>query len=282
MDRLVSSFIVSIAIGSMGLFHGAVAQTTDPSQANSVEPARVEPARVEPARVESAEVEPAEVEPAEVEPAEVEPAEVEPVEVEPARVEPAGDGFSTWNELQSKKNQGQMKQVNVISDCENCANNEWRSEQAANESLDDISAYYTASGEFASGFLVIEAAVDGEKPFTEWDGFYLKMQRHKFYDEGGHLVLENSLPIPQSETSSRYLFNLNEVVAFKSLSDKINKSGEETFDFFSKYLQNGNLFRILAFVSSARPGRVIKEISVYYECAQGSSCKLTSTPSPRE
>lgn len=93
-------------------------------------------------------------------------------------------------------------------------------------------------------------------------------------DMGGHLVPDkNLLPVPGGN-SSKYLYNLNSISYFPTIKDKEqNKNKKSDMNLFWM-LQDGNPVSFHVSVSSNRPGRVIKEASVFYECFEGSDCSI--------
>jgi hypothetical protein len=112
--------------------------------------------------------------------------------------------------------------------------------------------------------------VDYKRPLTSWDDLYFIMNTY-----GGHLISDdgNSLPVPPG-TNSRYLYDLRSISYYPKLLDKEQKINKKNnINLFSN-LYNGNVIKIQTSISSARPGRVIKEISIYYECAEDSDCDI--------
>ena len=159
-----------------------------------------------------------------------------------------------------------IKVLNVTEDCppEGCINN-----KPATVDFDGIKKNYKVTGEFSRAYLYIEALVDNSRPLTSWDDFYFSLN-----DQGGHLISqENSLPLPASDIS-RYLYDMGSISYYPTIKDKekrINKM--ENIDFFY-FLQDKLSLTIWVSVSSNRPGRVTKNVSIYYECLEGSNCYI--------
>jgi hypothetical protein len=134
----------------------------------------------------------------------------------------------------------------------------------------EIDRIYKVTGNFSRAYLYISALVDYDRPLTSWDDIYFKIN-----DIGGHLTSDddNLLPVPPSQ-SSEYLYKLNSISYYPSLNNKTQKINENKNINLFNLLQNSIELHINVAISSARPGRVMKEISIYYECAQGSQCSI--------
>lgn len=159
-----------------------------------------------------------------------------------------------------------IKQVNITSDCkqpEGCV-----SDKPAQSNFDGITKKYNVKGEFSRAYLYIDAKVDYKRPLTSWDDIYFKIN-----GIGGHLIPEgNVLPTPLGD-SSTYLYNMRPIPYYPTLEDKMKKNKPEYFDMFS-LLKDGSTIKIITTVSSYRPGRVLKEVSIYYECKAGTKCSI--------
>jgi hypothetical protein len=138
-------------------------------------------------------------------------------------------------------------------------------------SFSGIERKYKVVGKFSRAYLYIDAQVDYSRPLTSWDDIYFKIN-----DMGGHLVSndDNSLSVPPSNASSRYLYNLSSVSYFPTGSNKMRKTNENKNINLFNLLQDTAQLNINVTVSSDRPGRVLREVSIYYECTEGSSCVI--------
>lgn len=144
----------------------------------------------------------------------------------------------------------------------------YTSKEPAQSNFDDISKRYKVVGKFSRAYLFIEAMVDNDRPLTSWDDIYFKIN-----GTGGHLIPEgNVLPTPPG-ASSTYLYDMRPISYYPTLEDKMKKNKPEYFDMFS-LLKDGSTIKIITTVSSYRPGRVLKEVSIYYECKAGTKCSI--------
>ena len=140
------------------------------------------------------------------------------------------------------------------------------SDEPATVNFDGIEKKYLVKGELSRAYFYIEAAVDYKRPLTNYDDFYFSLNTW-----GGHLLTsENILPVPPGDLS-RYLYDLRSISYF--VREGIEKRKVGNINFFA-FLQNGTTFKVRVTVSSDRPGRVIKEASFYYQCADGSDCSI--------
>ena len=153
---------------------------------------------------------------------------------------------------------------NVVKSENGCVN-----DKPATVDFDGIKKSYSVTGKFARAYLFIEALVDYDRPLTSWDDFYFSLNRR-----GGHLISqENSLPLPGGDTS-RYLYDMSSISYYPTIKDKERKINRmENINFFV-FLENELFLDIWASVSSNRSGRIMKEVSIYYECLEGSDCYI--------
>lgn len=172
--------------------------------------------------------------------------------------------YPDFDAIKGENSDPNIKSIKITSDClaEGCVNN-----KPASIDFDGIEKKYLVKGGFTRAYLYIEAAVDYSRPLTIYDDFYFL-----FNNWGGHLLTnENLLPVPPSD-DSRFLYDLRSVSYFvKRAGGKIQTF--ENINFFV-FLQNGTIFDIRTTVSSDRPGRVIKEVSLYYQCLNGTECSI--------
>lgn len=152
-----------------------------------------------------------------------------------------------------------IKPVNFTEDCQGggCVNY-----NPATKDFDGIKKNYSVKGKISRAYLYVEVAVDKNRPLTKYDDFYFTMNY-----QGGHLSTdENLLPVPPSNISI-YLYDL------RSISYSYNGRNFKNVNFLN-LLQGGANFNIHTSVSSDRPGRVLKEVSIYYECFENSECGI--------
>lgn len=174
--------------------------------------------------------------------------------------------YPDYEAIKGKNVNENIKVLNITSDCpeRGC-----KSDKPASIEFGGTNRTYIAKGSFSRAYLYIEALVDYDRPLTSWDGIYFTINYW-----GGHLVLDdNILPVPPSGIS-RYLYNLGSISFYKTLEDKLNRlrlyANNSLFSLFT----DGNTLNIIITISSDRPGRVIREATIYYECFQGSNCDI--------
>lgn len=169
--------------------------------------------------------------------------------------------------IKGKNPDPKIKQVMITEDCprDGCVN-----DKPATVDFDGIKKRYKVKGRFARAYLYIEAKVDYNRPLTVWDDVYFRIN-----GLGGHLIPnDNVLPVPPAEFSS-YLYDLRSISYFSTLKDKEKRVTKQTNINLFVLLQNGINLNIITSISSDRPGRVMKEVSIYYECFEGSDCSIT-------
>lgn len=159
-----------------------------------------------------------------------------------------------------------IKQLNLT---KNCLEGGCINDKPASVDFDGITKTYHVKGKFSRAYLYLEALVDYTRPLTSWDGIYFTINYW-----GGHLVVDdNVLPVPPSETS-RYLYNLRSISFYETLEHKLNKTFiYANTSLFSLFIES-NTLNIRVTISSDRPGRVLREVSIYYECFEGSNCDI--------
>ena len=154
-----------------------------------------------------------------------------------------------------------IRNIKISSECHlgGCVN-----DKPATVNFDGIKKSYKSRGQFSRAYLYIDALVDYDRPLTSWDDIYFVV----------NLIPDsNTLPVPAGKTS-QYLYNLSSISYFPTIKDKeMNKNKRDNTDFF-RLLKYENRINIYTSVSSNRPGRVIKEISIFYECFEGSDCLI--------
>ncbi|GAI40490.1 unnamed protein product, partial [marine sediment metagenome] len=159
-----------------------------------------------------------------------------------------------------------IKKVLITKDCpqEGC-----KSDKPATQQLDAIDRHYKIKGRFARAYLYSEAIVDYGRPLTAWDDIYFNINGF-----GGHLIKdENLLPVPPGETSI-YLYDLRSISYYPEIKNKENRENRHNNINLFYLLQDSVTLDIRVFISSDRPGRIMKEVAIYYECFEGSDCGI--------
>lgn len=177
--------------------------------------------------------------------------------------------FPDYDAIKGEKSDPKIKNIKISSDCSNggCVN-----KKSATLDFDGIRKNYIVKGKFSRAYLFIDALVDYNRLLTSWDDVYFTINYM-----GGHLIPdENLLPTPVGDTS-KYLYNFNSISYFPRIQDKEqNKNKKSNMNFFWMF-QDGNDLKIHTSISSNRPGRVIEEASIFYECFESSNCSIEET-----
>ena len=188
----------------------------------------------------------------------------QPVEVFIIKKEEKPHQYPDYYSIKGKKRDPEIKRLLITKDC---PHNICRNDKPATVEINELKKKFKVTGEFSQAYLYIEVAVDYNKPLTAWDDVYFKIN-----NDGGHLIPDiNSLPTPPAEIS-RHLYNLNSIYYYPTLTDKARGVGTKR-SLFELFRDGANL-NIITFISSDRPGRVMKEIAIYYKCSGKSECSI--------
>lgn len=172
--------------------------------------------------------------------------------------------YRDYYSIKGKNPDPKIKRLLITKDC---PRNICRNDKPATVEKNALEKKFKVTGEFSQAYLYIEVAVDYNKPLTAWDDVYFKIDK-----DGGHLIPDiNSLPTPPAEIS-RYLYNLNSIYYYPTLTDKAKGVGTKRSLF--ELFKDGATLNIITFISSDRPGRVMKEIAIYYKCSKKSKCSI--------
>jgi len=174
--------------------------------------------------------------------------------------------YPDWDAIKGKNPDTKILVARFTSECPSggCVNH-----KPATVEFDGIHKKYEVKGKFSRAYLYIEATVDYQRPLTVWDDFYFKVN-----GLGGHLIDDkNLLPVPPSGIS-RLLYDLRSISYFPTIRDKEKNTNKQLDISLFALLQNGIILDITAAISSDRPGRTMKEVSIYYECFEGSDCSI--------
>jgi hypothetical protein len=174
--------------------------------------------------------------------------------------------YPDWNVIKGDNPDKNVLNINLA---EKCSPEGCKSEKPATVSFDGLSMKYKVIGELSRAYLYVEAAVDYNRPLTAWDDLYFKLN-----DSGGHLINDdNILSVPPSNIS-RMLYDLRSLSFFPTIKDKENNINKKTNANLFYHLDGESIIDITIAISSNRPGRIIKEASIYYECFSGSDCSI--------
>lgn len=186
--------------------------------------------------------------------------------VTPPPPEESPSQYPDYDAIKGKKPDPKIHSISLTKECfpTGCIN-----DKPATIDFDGITKRYRVRGELSRAYLYIEARVDYERPLTVWDDMVFRMNWI-----GGHLIIDqNSLPVPPSNVS-KYLYDLRSISFYPRIRDKERRVNRQDNVNFFRLLQHGISLEIHASVSSNRPGRVLKEVSIYYECSEGPDCAI--------
>lgn len=175
--------------------------------------------------------------------------------------------YPDYDAIKGENPDPKIKAVRVTDVCpsEGCIN-----DKPATIDFDGITKQYRVSGKLSRAYLYVEAMVDYKRPLTVWDDIYFKINGF-----GGHLISDNNLlPVPPSEIT-RSLYDFRSISYYPNIKDKERKMNRQDNISLFSLLQDGIVLDITTSISSDRPGRVMKEIAIYYECFEGSDCVIT-------
>ncbi len=174
--------------------------------------------------------------------------------------------YPDYNTIKGKNPDQNFISVLITKDCPEggCVN-----DKPATVDYDGISKRYRVKGQFSRAYLYIEALVDYKRPLTVWDDLVFRIN-----GIGGHLIVDdNNLPVPPGE-ATKYLYDSRSISYYPLIRDKQQRlNRRDNVNFFS-LLRNGATLNVTIYVSSDRPGRVMREVAIYYECLDGSECKV--------
>lgn len=167
---------------------------------------------------------------------------------------------SQYNDFDAIKGKKPDRNIQYIPIAENFTNKN----PVTRDDKDGITKIFKVKGKFSRAYLYIEAMVDNNRPLTVWDDVYFKIN-----EDGGHLIDINNLAKPSPEIS-KYLYDLRSIYYYPTVEEKKKEAIVNLFEL----LKDEKKLKINAFISSARPGGVMKEVSIYYECLKGSECSI--------
>ncbi len=181
-------------------------------------------------------------------------------------IEPKPSEYPDYDAIRGKNPDPDIRKALITNDCpqEGC-----KSDRPATQELNAIDKKYKVKGRFARAYLYTEAIVDYGRPLTAWDDIYFKINGF-----GGHLIKdENLLPVPPGEISI-YLYDFKSISYYPTINDKEKRENRHNNINLSFLFQDSIMLDIEVFISSDRPGRIMKEITIYYECYEGSNCNI--------
>lgn len=167
-----------------------------------------------------------------------------------------------------------MEKVTVISDFKNTVVNNVPSVK--------VSKTLKVQGSFASGYLYVKADVSGKalqiQDPANYDAVFASLVEltlnGKDVEFGGHLIQGRSLDTPAHDTYTELLYKLSDVVYKKKFTDP------DTEVFSGNWLEvindKSTREKIVSFSSTVKGVGNIQELSIYYQCAEGSTCSISA------
>lgn len=129
-----------------------------------------------------------------------------------------------------------------------------------------LSRSLEVKGKLARASLGVRASVDG-RALNAFESVYFKLN----YD-GGHLFRPASLIPSDAEDATVMLFDLSSLPHLPSIPYDESRAPERAD--LLKLLEDGRRPLATAFISSLKKGE-IEELTLYYECAEGSDCSVS-------
>lgn len=130
------------------------------------------------------------------------------------------------------------------------------------------------SGLFSQGYLYVKASIDNssiENKGSIYTKMYVLSSDGLYQEFGGHLISSQSLDTPKSNDFTELLYQLSDIKYKKDFQDS---DVEVISANWLKLLNMVGNHGILGFVSTVGNGKII-ELSLYYECIQGTDCSIS-------
>ena len=132
--------------------------------------------------------------------------------------------------------------------------------------IGEVEKQFLVKGKFRRAYIFISASVDNGKPLTVYDSIYLLLNY-----KGGHILRDKSLPIPPSDTT-QLLYDMREIPYITSIP--YSESKQPLFTNWLNEINSKESISFYTFLSSWRPGGLIKEITIAFECKENSECDI--------
>ena len=132
--------------------------------------------------------------------------------------------------------------------------------------IGEVEKQFSVKGKFRRAYMFVNASVDNGRPLTVYDSIYILLNY-----KGGHILRNKSLPTPSSDTT-QLLYDMREIPYITNIPYSENKQA-----LFTNWLEEMNSKESISFytfLSSWRPGGLIKEITIAFECEENSECNI--------
>jgi len=157
------------------------------------------------------------------------------------------------------------------------------SHEGANKKKDSLKRSLSISGKIRNAYLYLDILVDYNEPMTKYDDFYFRIGKNK----GGHIVpkkgeeeqtlseeseewqiiSKNRIPL-SLDNKTTFLYDLSKISYITTRFKKHEKDYTLLNQNLLPQFNSNKQIKISAFISSARKGRVMNEVSIYYECEE--------------
>ncbi|MHA1540686.1 MAG: hypothetical protein ACTSUM_01320, partial [Alphaproteobacteria bacterium] len=119
-------------------------------------------------------------------------------------------------------------------------------------------------GKIKKAYLYTDVLVDYKRPLTKHDALYFRIDQKKGNRGRYHIATnKNRLKTPLNKESI-YLYDMSNLCQRRK-DENIEKCVSQNL---LNILNKREKLEIITFISSARKGRVMNEVSIYYECEE--------------
>lgn len=132
--------------------------------------------------------------------------------------------------------------------------------------IGEVKKQFFVEGQFRRAYLFVNASVDNGMPLTIYDSIYITLNQ-----KGGHILRNKSLPMPASDTT-QVLYDMREIPFIENIP--YSESKQPLFVDWLTELDSKESILFHTFLSSWRPGGLIKEITIAFECEENSECDI--------
>jgi hypothetical protein len=160
--------------------------------------------------------------------------------------------------------------------------NGFKNSVSGNIPSDKISKTLKVTGSFADGYLYVAADVNNKalqiNDPTNYDAVFASLieltKDGSDKEYGGHLIQSKSLSTPIHSDYTELLYKLSEVVYKKQFTD--SDAELSTGNWLEVINDKSSREKIISFSSTVKGIGTIEKLVIYYKCADGSSCSITT------
>lgn len=162
-----------------------------------------------------------------------------------------------------------FKKVVVVKDFKNSSKQ--------GESTETFEKFLVVTGTVSEGYLYIKADIDGHSLAMGYGDIYAKLIESAtgiYREYGGHLIENQSLNTPKSDSHTELLYDLASVKYKRSFNDS---NTEVLSGNWLEVLNNTHSKKIIGFSSTEQNGN-IQEMTIYYSCLKNTNCSISVMP----